>query len=126
MSVLLASVIFATGRVRASKNLHVDMLTNILRSPLFFFDVTPMGRITNRFSKDVDMIDTIIPWTISAWIQTTLVSLSTITVITINTPLFLVAIVPLAIFYFFMQVTSHCVTSELSRVTCCLSVLLCL
>ena len=104
ISVLMASIIFATGRIRAAKNLHLDMLSNILRSPLHFFDSTPMGRITNRFSKDIDMIDTIIPWTLSAWIQTTLISLSTITVISINTPLFLIVLVPLAIFYFIMQV----------------------
>ena len=100
----MASIIFATGRIRASKYLHLDMITNVLRSPLHFFDSTPMGRITNRFSKDIDMIDTIIPWTISAWIQTTLISLSTITVISINTPLFLVVLIPLSVFYFLMQV----------------------
>ena len=100
---LLASIIFATGRIRASKNLHVDMLKNIMRSPLHFFDSTPMGRITNRFSKDIDMIDTIIPWTLSAWLQTTLISLSTITVIVINTPLFLVVLGPAVIKVMRMQ-----------------------
>ena len=105
VSVLLASIIFATGRIRASRNLHLDMLSNIMRSPLHFFDSTPMGRITNRFSKDIDMIDTIIPWTLSAWLQTTLISLSTITVISINTPLFIVVLLPLAVFYFIMQVS---------------------
>ena len=105
VSVLLASIIFATGRIRASRNLHLDMLSNIMRSPLHFFDSTPMGRITSRFSKDIDMIDTIIPWTLSAWLQTTLISLSTITVISINTPLFIVVLLPLAVFYFIMQVS---------------------
>ena len=30
------------------------MLKSIMNSPMAFFDVTPSGRILNRFSKDMD------------------------------------------------------------------------
>ena len=35
--------------------IHQQMLTSIMRSPMAFFDVTPSGRILNRFSKDMDV-----------------------------------------------------------------------
>lgn len=45
--------------------MHVTMLNGIMRAPLFFFDVTPAGRILSRFSKDVDIMDTSLPFYVS-------------------------------------------------------------
>lgn len=40
--------------LRGASNLHGKMLRKIVKSPMRFFDETPMGKITNRFSKDMD------------------------------------------------------------------------
>lgn len=42
--------------IRASRILHDEMMINILRSPMFFFDTTPLGRIVNRFAKGISQI----------------------------------------------------------------------
>ena len=50
-------VAITIGVIKASKQLHLKMLEQILRSPMTFFDTTPLGRVLNRFSKDVDVCD---------------------------------------------------------------------
>uniref|UniRef100_A0A1X7TPR4 ABC transmembrane type-1 domain-containing protein n=1 Tax=Amphimedon queenslandica TaxID=400682 RepID=A0A1X7TPR4_AMPQE len=39
------------GAIRASRKFHNGMLHSVLRSPMSFFDTTPLGRLVNRFSK---------------------------------------------------------------------------
>jgi ABC-type multidrug transport system fused ATPase/permease subunit len=47
--------------LKASANLHIVMLRKILQSPMDFFDRTPVGRIISRFSKDIDVVDSLLP-----------------------------------------------------------------
>lgn len=54
----------AKGTVHSARILHTSLLDRIMRSPMYFFDTTPLGRIVNRFSKDIDTIDSTIPHTI--------------------------------------------------------------
>lgn len=42
---------------RSSRTLFDNAMRRILRAPASFFDTTPLGRITNRFSKDVEVLD---------------------------------------------------------------------
>lgn len=67
-TVLLSTLALYIGALGASRILHKQLLQNVLRAPLAsFFDVTPLGRVLNRFSKDVDTTDTDLPATLRAW-----------------------------------------------------------
>uniref|UniRef100_A0A8C5TUD7 Canalicular multispecific organic anion transporter 2 n=1 Tax=Malurus cyaneus samueli TaxID=2593467 RepID=A0A8C5TUD7_9PASS len=101
--VLICSFTLAMGGINAARTLHAALLDNKLHSPQSFYDTTPTGRIINRFSKDIYVIDEVIPPTILMFLGTFFTSLSTMIVIIASTPLFAVVIVPLAILYFFVQ-----------------------
>jgi len=48
--------------VRSSSNLHNELFRQVLRAPItLYFDVTPIGRILNRFSNDLDQVDAVLP-----------------------------------------------------------------
>ena len=51
------SLIIYYGSIRASRRLHEKLLQKILRAKIRFFDSTPLGRILNRFSTDMEAID---------------------------------------------------------------------
>lgn len=53
----LFSVSLTTLGTRASRVMLQKAMTRVLRAPMGFFDTTPLGRITNRFAKDVDIMD---------------------------------------------------------------------
>ncbi|XP_065580663.1 multidrug resistance-associated protein 1-like isoform X3 [Artemia franciscana] len=93
----------AKGGLEASRKLHHRMLDNILKSPMVFFETTPMGRFLNRFGKDVDLVDRSIPFSLRSLLSTLYGVLATIVVISYTTPIFLVMVLPIAVIYYFMQ-----------------------
>ena len=48
--VFIANICSVYGCNHASNILHKQLLNNILRAPMSFFDTTPIGRIVNRFA----------------------------------------------------------------------------
>lgn len=90
--------------IKAARILHAALLENKLHTPQSFYDTTPTGRIINRFSKDIYVIDEVIPPTILMFLGTFFNSVSTMIVIIASTPLFAVVIIPLAVVYYFAQV----------------------
>uniref|UniRef100_A0A1I8F7X9 ABC transporter domain-containing protein n=1 Tax=Macrostomum lignano TaxID=282301 RepID=A0A1I8F7X9_9PLAT len=78
--VLIYALLAAVAFVISSRKLHAKMLSNILRAPMSFFDTTPVGRIVNRFSRDIETIDNLLPQMFRSWISTFFNVMSTIVV----------------------------------------------
>uniref|UniRef100_A0A8C3AES5 ATP-binding cassette, sub-family C (CFTR/MRP), member 3 n=1 Tax=Cyclopterus lumpus TaxID=8103 RepID=A0A8C3AES5_CYCLU len=101
--VLICSFTLAMGNIGAARKLHFNLLTNKFHTPQSFFDTTPLGRIINRFSKDIYIIDEALPSTVLMFLATFFASLSNMIVIVSSTPIFAVVIAPLAFVYIFVQ-----------------------
>ncbi|XP_033988991.1 canalicular multispecific organic anion transporter 2 isoform X1 [Trematomus bernacchii] len=89
--------------LRAAKLIHCDLLQGVLRAPQGFFESTPTGRLLNRFSKDVDAIDTHIPENIDIWMRTFWYTSTVLLICSALTPMFLLVIAPLTVFYWWVQ-----------------------
>ncbi|CAB3223726.1 unnamed protein product [Arctia plantaginis] len=88
---------------KAAKILHETLLKNLLRAPLNFFEVTPVGRIITRFSKDVDSVDSTIPLQIANAINFSFEVIGVLLVICYSTPMFTAVIIPIGILYYCIQ-----------------------
>ncbi|XP_017924703.1 canalicular multispecific organic anion transporter 1 [Manacus vitellinus] len=99
---LFATMLSARGATRASRVLHRQLLSNILHVPMSFFDTTPIGRIVNRFAKDIFTVDETIPTSFRTWLSCFMGIISTLITICLATPFFALIIIPLSIFYYFV------------------------
>ncbi|KAK3604649.1 hypothetical protein CHS0354_007192 [Potamilus streckersoni] len=82
---------------RASSSIHNDVFRKILSCPMKFFDTTPVGRIVNRFSSDLDDVDVRLPNTAEIMLQNSLLIIFATVMICYVTPWFLIALIPLSI-----------------------------
>uniref|UniRef100_H2Z8G2 Multidrug resistance-associated protein 1 n=1 Tax=Ciona savignyi TaxID=51511 RepID=H2Z8G2_CIOSA len=101
--VMASSFTLTYGSVAAAAMLHYNMLDRIFHAPMSYFDTTPLGRVINRFSKDVYLVDEVIPRTLNAFISTFIKAVATFGVIIYSTPIFSAIVVPLLLLYYFVQ-----------------------
>ncbi|XP_011748455.1 ATP-binding cassette sub-family C member 8 isoform X10 [Macaca nemestrina] len=100
---LVTSVTVEWTGLKVAKRLHRSLLNRIILAPMRFFETTPLGSILNRFSSDCNTIDQHIPSTLECLSRSTLLCVSALAVISYVTPVFLVALLPLAIVCYFIQ-----------------------
>ncbi|XP_055852953.1 multidrug resistance-associated protein 1 isoform X7 [Episyrphus balteatus] len=102
-SQLTSALCLNLGCLKGANQINRGLVYNVMRWPMELFDITPVGRIVNRFSKDVDSLDNTLPGSIRSLLMTLFGVLATVVVICISTPIFLVAIIPIALIYYFAQ-----------------------
>ncbi|XP_030280545.1 ATP-binding cassette sub-family C member 8 isoform X3 [Sparus aurata] len=100
---LATSVAVEWTGLKVAKELHQQLLHKIVLAPMRLFETTPLGSILNRFSTDTNTIDQHVPTTLECLSRSTLLCVSALGVISYVTPVFLIALLPLAVTCYFIQ-----------------------
>lgn len=112
---IIGCLVFKTAAVQAAAKIHALLLSNILRSPMSFFDTTPLGRILARFASDMQSVDQNVPQGIEDFLTAVLSVFATIVVICITVPEITLALIPLALIYFAIQHLYIATSRQLKR-----------
>uniref|UniRef100_A0A3Q1MR23 Multidrug resistance-associated protein 4-like n=1 Tax=Bos taurus TaxID=9913 RepID=A0A3Q1MR23_BOVIN len=89
--------------VNSSLTLHNRMLETILRAPVLFFHRNPIGRILNRFSKDIGHMDDLLPLIFQDFIQAFLLVIGVVGMMVAAVPWTAIPVIPLGIIFFFLR-----------------------
>nr|QNH67878.1 ATP-binding cassette transporter subfamily C member 1 X2 [Brachionus rotundiformis] len=98
-----ADYLFVFMYTKAAKKLHESLLNSIIRCGMSFFESTPIGRILNRFAKDMESIEIKIPDNFKTFSRNFFNNTSVVLVILIAAPLSIIALIPIFLLFIFFQ-----------------------
>ncbi|XP_023004008.1 ABC transporter C family member 2-like [Cucurbita maxima] len=99
----------------AARRLHDQMLSSILRAPMVFFNTNPLGRIINRFAKDLGDIDRNVAPFVNMFLGQIAQLLSTFVLIGVVSTLSLWAILPLLLLFYAAYLYYQSTAREVKR-----------
>jgi ABC-type multidrug transport system fused ATPase/permease subunit len=103
VGVLLNRLLWLERGMAAGRDLHDFMLKAVLRAPLRFFDSTPIGRILQRFSRDVEAVDIQLQWSFETTVRCLVNIGMALALILGILPLMAMVIVPVLWLYYLLQ-----------------------
>lgn len=95
----MASFAFSLVSLKAGFLLFRLALRGVIRSPISFFDTTPIGRMLSRFSKDQDVMDTQLANAMYQFLNTFSSVLGTVALVFYTFPLLGIIFAPLSVLY---------------------------
>uniref|UniRef100_A0A5B6ZBR8 ABC-type xenobiotic transporter n=1 Tax=Davidia involucrata TaxID=16924 RepID=A0A5B6ZBR8_DAVIN len=104
-----------TSSLYAARRLHDAMLNSILRAPMVFFHTNPLGRIINRFAKDLGDIDRNVALLVNMFLGQVSQLLSTFVLIGILSTMSLWAIMPLLLLFYAAYLYYQSTAREIKR-----------
>ncbi|KAL9612812.1 MAG: hypothetical protein Q9167_002595 [Letrouitia subvulpina] len=111
----LFSVSLSVLGTHSSKVILHRAMTRVLRAPMSFFDTTPLGRITNRFSKDIDTMDNTLTDAIRMFFFTMAMIISVFVLIIVYFHYFAIALGPLFLLFLFSASYYRASAREMKR-----------
>ncbi|KAG0324594.1 hypothetical protein BGZ99_001658 [Dissophora globulifera] len=111
----IGSQLLCLAIIRTAGVLHARAFDNVIRAPLSFYDTTPLGRILNRFSKDVEAVDSAILGPLNDITITLSMILGSVILTLIYFPLLFIAIVPMGGLYYGLSIYYRSTSREIKR-----------
>jgi ATP-binding cassette subfamily C (CFTR/MRP) protein 5 len=84
---------FNWATLRSSLRLHDRVFARVISAPMAFFDTTPLGRVLNRFSADLDRADVALPFDLEQFLQNACMLLVMLGLIAYVVPWFILVLV---------------------------------
>ncbi|KAK7734458.1 ATP-binding cassette transporter yor1 [Botryosphaeria dothidea] len=109
------SVALSVFGTQGSKVMLHQAITRVLRAPMSFFDTTPLGRITNRFSKDIDTMDNTLTDSMRMFLLTMAMISSVFALIIAYFHYFAIALGPLFLLFIFSASYYRASAREIKR-----------
>ncbi|XP_076453870.1 ATP-binding cassette sub-family C member 4-like isoform X2 [Babylonia areolata] len=100
---IVRALLFFRIVVNASQQLHNRMFASVVRCPIGFFDTNPVGRILNRFAKDVDNMDDILPVNFFDFLQCFLLIVGIVLVVSVANVWVFLPTAPLLVLFFYIR-----------------------
>lgn len=100
---LLDNLFWLSRGIQAGKDMHDKMLKSVLRAPVRFFDSTPVGRILQRFSRDIESVDVYLQWSFSSAVNCAMQVLASLILILGVMPYMVLVIGPVMFMYYLLQ-----------------------
>ncbi|KAH8700278.1 putative ABC multidrug transporter [Talaromyces proteolyticus] len=97
--VFIYSTVLTNAGTNASRTMLHRAMNRVLRAPMSFFDTTPLGRVTNRFSKDIHVMDNELCDAMRIYALTITMIISVIVLIIVYFHYFAIAFGPLLILF---------------------------
>lgn len=113
--VLSTSIMQLWLAIRASTIFHNRMAFSILYSPISFFENNPSGRIMNRFTNDINKIDSSISGVFAGFFSRLVSTGFTLGVVGYVMPPFILIIVLLSVIYIYYEICYVSASRELKR-----------
>ncbi|KAK6150130.1 hypothetical protein DH2020_017655 [Rehmannia glutinosa] len=104
-----------TSSLYAARQLHTAMLNSILRAPMVFFHTNPLGRVINRFAKDLGDIDRNVAPFAGMFLNQVSQLVSTFVLIGIVSTMSLWAIMPLLVLFYVAYLYYQSTAREVKR-----------
>ncbi|XP_023950865.1 ATP-binding cassette sub-family C member 10 [Bicyclus anynana] len=112
---IMRAFLFAYGGVKAAAKIHKILLKVIVKANVKFFDITPTGRIVNRFSSDTYTVDDSLPFIMNILLAQVFSLIGAVAVTVYGLPWLLVGVLPMAYIYYRLQRQYRITSRQLKR-----------